>query len=132
MNRDLVHYIIVRKDMPMGVVAAQVAHVAAESAVLYTSFFHGSTVVVLEVDNQTQLLRANSKLIQAGLAPVCFYESSGPLGGQFTALGLVPCEREKVAELLKNYRLFNEVDKAVQEAYNSKLPETTDVPVTEA
>ena len=112
----LVHYIIVRRDLPLGTMAAMITHAAGESAALYTGnsdstfytgdddyyTFMGSVAVVLGVDNVAQLLKTSRKLSECNIPYVGVRESSPPYDGAYMALGLVPIERDKVAGLLKD------------------------------
>jgi peptidyl-tRNA hydrolase len=106
----LTHYIVVRKDLPVGVMAAMVTHAAGESASLYQDRydgrFRGATAVVLEVEDQDGLEKAVGKLFNAGVPYVTVYERGGPYDGQFMAIGVVPTERDKVAPVFENYRLI--------------------------
>jgi hypothetical protein len=105
----LTHYIVVRKDLPVGVMCAMVTHAAGESGALYQDRydgrFRGATAVVLEVEDQAGLEKVVGKLFNAGLPYVTVYERGGPYDGQFMAVGVVPIERDKVGPVFENYRL---------------------------
>lgn len=111
----LVHYIIVRRDLPLGTMAAMITHAAGESAARYRgnsdstfytgdddTTFMGSVAVVLGVDSVAQLLKTSHKLNAANIPYVGVEESSPPYDGAYMALGLVPIERDKVSNLLKD------------------------------
>lgn len=112
----IVHYVIVRRDLPLGVMAAMVTHAAGESAVLMDGFT-GSTAVVLAVDNELQLLRCYAKLEAARISLKLIQESDGEFAGQCMAIGVRPQERDYVFPILKNYKLLtNLLDKAEGQA----------------
>lgn len=98
------HYVIVRRDLPLGVLAAMVTHAAGESAAIYKLVagkeFWGCTAVVLEARNEAHLRKISLTLDDSDLLYVGVFESDGPYAGQMMALGLVPVEREKAAGLL--------------------------------
>ena len=118
----LTHYIIVRRDLPIGVMCAMVTHAAGESAALFENFqekfskdphelvFKGATAVVLEVKDEKALDKAQQLLWKHGIEHVLISENSGPFEGQFMAIGLVPVERWAVASLLEPYQLLKGVD----------------------
>lgn len=110
----LTHYIIVRKDIPLGVVAAMITHVAGESGALYQDSydgrFRGARAVVLAVENELDLYKAGAYLFKHEIQFVDMKEHGGPYDGQYMAIGLVPIESETVvgrgktvSEVLRHY-----------------------------
>lgn len=77
---------IVREDLPKGVLAAHVCHAAGESGPAPL----GSIAVVLGVPNETELRAVGARLKAAGVLHVAIHENAGPYAGQATALGIVP------------------------------------------
>lgn len=106
----LTHYIIVRRDLPLGVIAAMVCHAAGESAVLYQDpydgRFRGATAVVLEAKDERWLNDYAEYLRQHDIQNVEVHESGGPFNGQFMAIGIVPCDREKIAKRLEHLQVL--------------------------
>lgn len=94
----LTHYIIVRKDLPLGVLAAMVTHAAGESGALYQSEedgrFRGATAVVLQAENEPDLMKIEEYLHGLDLPYVVVIESGGIYDGETMAIGIVPCERD--------------------------------------
>lgn len=100
-----VHYVIVRRDMPVGVVAAMIVHAAGESATNVPGF-KGCTAVVLAVDNEAQLSSVLTKLRQEFILHIAVWENSPPYAGQLMAIGVVPGPREELGPVFQNYSLY--------------------------
>lgn len=82
----MTHYVIVREDLPKGVLAAHVCHAAGESGPAPP----GSIAVVLGVESEAQLIRIAGKLDARGVLYVLIRENAGPYDGQVTAIGIMP------------------------------------------
>jgi peptidyl-tRNA hydrolase len=78
--------VIVRDDLPKGVLAAHILHAAGESGPAPP----GSIAVALAVPNEAELLRRAAKLDARGVAYVLIRENAGPFDGQVTAIGIPP------------------------------------------
>lgn len=106
----LTHYVIVRRDLPIGILAAMVCHAAGESGAMYEHLhnerFRGATAVVLEVANENGLLKVIRRLNKHQILHIVVRESDPPYDGQWMAIGLVPVEREKVEHILREYQLL--------------------------
>jgi hypothetical protein len=76
-------YIVVRRDLPIGVLAAQVAHAAGS----YGKHPPEAHVVVLAVDGEPALRRAAERLQAAGVGHTPIHEPDEPWGGQMMAVG---------------------------------------------
>lgn len=117
----LTHYIIVRRDLPLGVMAAMVTHAAGESGALYQNpedgRFRGATAVVLEVKDERGLAKTRDLLVYEGIPHILIEESHGPYTGQWMAIGIVPCERVLVSELLKDYQTLKMLTKPTTKIY---------------
>jgi len=85
------HYVIVREDLPKGVLAAHVAHAAGESGPAPP----GSIAVVLGVPNESALIRVAGRLDARRIAYVLIRENAGPFDGQVTAIGIPPTNDRK-------------------------------------
>lgn len=114
----LTHYIIVRRDLPLGVCAAMITHAAGESGALYSNpedgRFRHATAVVLEVKNEEKLWAANRLLTDNQVQRIMVSEIGGPYDGQFMAIGLVPVEGR--LEMLKELQTLKVLDIPVQSA----------------
>lgn len=110
----LVHYIIVRRDLPLGVCAAMITHAAGESGALYADEydgrFRGATAVVLEAKSESHLKQMEEYFRSNHIRYVVVHESSGPYGGQLMAIGLVPGEREDLAPKLSSFQVLKKLD----------------------
>lgn len=103
----LTHYIIVRKDLPLGVLAAMVTHAAGESAVLYQNpedgRFRRARAVVLEAVNELALQDVSRRLEKLGIQRVEIVESGPIYSGELMAVGVVPTESQSVVEAMQHY-----------------------------
>jgi len=106
--RPLTHYVVVRSDLPLGFLAAQVVHAAGESSP--GNIPEGTHAVVLSVPNEDALWDVHSDLIQSGPIPpgvrsgtwngshTLIVEPDAPRGreatwgsdGELTAIGIAP------------------------------------------
>lgn len=103
----LVHYVIVRKDLPIGVLAAMTVHAAGESAASLGPGFAGATAVVLEAKDEAHLNEIYDYLWEAKFVDVVLvHEPDGPYHGQLMAIGVVPGERETLGPLMKKFTLL--------------------------
>jgi hypothetical protein len=103
----LTHYVFVRRDLPLGVLAAMVTHAAGESGALYCDAydgrFRGATAVVLEARNELHLDKIAENLRLMDIPCVEVWENSGPYAEQLMAIGVVPRERDA---RLNDYQLL--------------------------
>lgn len=97
------HYVIVRKDMPKGVQAAQIVHAAGESSP--GNLAEGTYAVVLEVPDESALRAVKARLGLAQVALVAIYEPDA-YNGALMALGLVPVRKEAVRRHLSSLPLL--------------------------
>lgn len=87
-ERPLYHYVIVRADLPKGVMVAQTIHAAGESAVVPVP--DGTYAVALEVPDEVSLLRLADRLDGADINYRLIVENDGPFAHQAMAIGIVP------------------------------------------
>lgn len=110
----LTHYIIVRRDLPLGVLAAMITHAAGESAAMYdrtcVSPFKGCRAVVLEVKTEADLLDVHERLINDCTDHRLVCEDSGPYAGQAMAIGLEPVDSDIVGEDLSDLQTLKKLD----------------------
>ena len=99
------HYIIVRNDLPLGLMAAQITHAAGESSPGNIS--KGTHAVVLGV-SPSDLERLAATRFQ-DVPHVSIVESDAPFSGQLMAIGLPPAPRWKWKRLVSDLPLLREV-----------------------
>ena len=128
----LTHYIIVRRDLPLGVVCAQVTHAAGESfgrwacgRSTYDVWQSGTTAVVLGVGTQRRLLNLEKKLKRHHVPHVAVREPDAPWNGQLMAIGLYPTHRELVSPILDKFATIQTLDAGVADRnmHGSSKPE---------
>jgi hypothetical protein len=96
------HYVIVRDDLPKGVLAAHVLHAAGESGPAPP----GSIAVALAVANEAELIRVAGRLDAHRIAYVLIREDAGPFDGQVTAIGIPPTtDRSAIRKATSDLRL---------------------------
>lgn len=99
-----------RRDLPRGVQAAQIAHAAGESSP--GNLPSGTHVVVLAARDEAALVALSARLQLAGAAHVRIIEPDAPYGagdgvnGQLMALGLVPGRKELLRRTLSQLPLL--------------------------
>jgi len=115
---SLTHYIIVRRDMPLGVVCAQVTHAAGESFArtclwdntVGSHNLPGTVAIVLGARDEKQLKYYERRLEKAGVDYTAIHENAGFAAGQMTAIGCWPTEdRAKVFKVLKKLNPISEL-----------------------
>ena len=77
---------VVREDLPKGVLAAHVLHAAGESGPAPS----GSIAVALGVPDEATLLIVAARLEAAGIQHVLIRENAGVFNDQATAIGVSP------------------------------------------
>lgn len=100
----LTHYIVVRSDLPIGVLAAQLVHAAGESS--SGDLKEGTHAVVLSVPSEMKLESVAARLDKAGLRFKRIVEPDMPWNGSLMALGIVPGSRQELRRHLSDLPLF--------------------------
>lgn len=103
---EIVHYIVVRRDLPVGVLAAQITHAAGESGALYADWI-GGAAVVLGVDSERELEKLRKYLREERIQHVVVREQSEPYNGQLMAIGLVPGDRSVLSPHMRELQLLS-------------------------
>ena len=89
-------------------------HAAGESGALYQDPYDGrfrhAIAVVLEAKNEKALYSVEQELRDHNIQYVAIFENDNEWGGQFMAIGLVPVERNKVADVLSEYQTLKMLD----------------------
>lgn len=98
---------IVRSDLPLGFLAAQVVHAAGESAAPLGKLDPGTNAVVLAVPDESTLAALGARLAAAGVWHAAIYEPDAPWLGALTAIGLAPqADRAALRPLLSSLPLL--------------------------
>lgn len=93
---------IVREDLPKGILAAHVAHAAGESGPAPP----GTIAVVLGVPHEAELLAIARRFATREIEHVLIRENAGPFDGQATAIGVRPThDRKRVGKVVSSLRL---------------------------
>ena len=93
-----------RRDLPLGVISANLVHAAGESSP--GNLAEGTYAVVLQVPGEPELLALAERLERAGLRPVRVVESDPPYAGQLMALGVPPARKEILRRHLSSLPLL--------------------------
>ena len=102
----LVHYVVVRKDLPLGDQLAQSVHAAGESSDPKPE--PGTTAVVLHALDEQHLLIIRDRLIRSGLKHHCVTEcpDDEDYPSQLMSIGLAPTtDRAAVRKVLSSLPL---------------------------
>jgi len=105
------HYVIVRSDLPLGVLAAQLVHAAGESSP--GNLEEGTYAIVLAVPDEQALGHLAVRLLRAGIAFRAIREPDLPYNNALMALGLVPQRKSVLRPFLSSLPLYR----------GSKVPE---------
>lgn len=99
---------MIRADLPRGPLAAQLAHAAGESAILFgRALPEGTRAVILAAADEAALLRVAARLRDRSIRHVLIHEPDAPFLGAATAIGLAPVsERREVRRALSNLPLL--------------------------
>jgi len=101
----LTHFCIVRSDLPLGVIAAQLVHAAGESAP--GGLPSGTHAVVLGADDEAALQEIEERLFQFNVPFHGVREPDSPWDGALMAIGVVPMVPTKqLRRVTKKLRLL--------------------------
>ena len=96
---------LVRKDMSLGQIAAQLVHAAGETATPLP--VTGTHAVVLSLKNEEQLFLVAEKLSSRRIPYKVIYEPDSPFNGEATAIGLYPTkDRKQIRRALSRLSLL--------------------------
>lgn len=116
-NKELIHYVIVRRDLPFGTTLAMVGHAAADSAEKWArSWFRYKrghdpiTLVVLGVPNKESLIKARFHLFKNDVRHVPVRDAYPSGHYQLLALGAEPGPREDLSSVFARYELYKEFE----------------------
>ncbi len=91
---------IVRRDLPLGVMAAQIVHAAGESSP--GNLASGTFAIALERPNEAALAAEADRLEQRGVQVVRINEPSPPWNGALMALGIAPGRKDALRRHLSS------------------------------
>lgn len=97
------HYVVVRPDLPLGVLAAQVTHAAGESSP--GGLRAGTYAVVLQASPE-DLEELRGRLEAESVPHRAIIENDEPYRGQLMAVGLEPRPRSEVKKYVRSLRLL--------------------------
>lgn len=119
----LTHYVVVRRDLQVGVLLAMVAHAAGES--FYKLASHTWTTpwgsaptivqpdetiaVVLGARNEGRLVKLEAALMAAAITHAAIRETEGPCAGQLMAIGLMPGPKEALSPFVNDFHMLREL-----------------------
>lgn len=96
----LTHYVIVRRDLPIGLMVAQVVHAAGESS---NKMPEGAHAVVLGVDSERELRDVSKKLTEFSVRHSRIVDEDH----QLTAIGCEPLrDRTQIRRVVSSVPLF--------------------------
>lgn len=84
------HYAVVRADLPIGTIAAQLVHAAGESS--FDNLPAGTFAIVLAVPDIKGLVAVKRDLDEAGIPHKLICEPDAPHNGAPMAIGLTPTQ----------------------------------------
>lgn len=85
-SQPLTHYVIVRRDLPLGLVVANTVHAAGESA----GVPKGTFAVALATADQEELERVRDRLSALQVPYATILETQGEHAGELMAIGIEP------------------------------------------
>ncbi len=100
----LMHYCIVRADLPLGVLAAMLIHAAGESSPGSLPF--GTHAVALAAEDEAHLSKIERRLAFSRIDHVAIREPSAPYHGALMAIGLPPLPKHHQPGPLKRLPLL--------------------------
>jgi hypothetical protein len=98
------HYVVIRRNLPLGILAANILHAGGESSP--GDLPDGTNAVVLAVPDESALKAVAARLKLAGVRHVLVFEPDAPYNGELMAIGLVPGPREVIRRLLSSLPLL--------------------------
>lgn len=99
---------MIRRDLPLGVIAAQLIHAAGESSP--GNLPTGTRAVALAVDDESSLERIEARLIQKEIPHIAIREPDLPWNGAIMAIGLHPViDRKPIRKVLGRLPLLKEI-----------------------
>lgn len=98
---------LVRRDLPLGTLAAQLVHAAGESSPGHLP--DGTHAVVLGVKDEAELAAIEARLLGAGVSLRSIRENDGTYAGALMSLGLTPAPKSTLKRFVSSIPLLREV-----------------------
>jgi len=103
--RQLTHYCLIREDLPVGAIGAQLVHAAGESSP--GDLPDGTVAVVLAARGVAHLEHLERKLVRLEIPHRAIREPDAPYNGELMAIGIRPVDdRELVKPVTSGLRLL--------------------------
>lgn len=103
-RETLYHYVVIRRDLPFGILSANLVHAAGESSP--GGLPEGTHAIVLAVPDEAALKAVAARLDLARVGFVRIVEVDTPYEGSLMALGLVPRPQKEVRRHLSSLPLL--------------------------
>lgn len=104
-TRQLTHYCLVREDLPVGAIGAQLVHAAGHSSP--GELPDGTIAVVLAAKGVGHLEHLERKLVRLEIPHQSIREPDAPWNGELMAIGITPVDdRELVKPVTSGLRLL--------------------------
>lgn len=102
----ITHYVIVRRDLPLGVLGAMLIHAAGESSP--GDLGEATFAIALAVADEAALIRLFLRLSAQGVEITPVHEPDAPYNGQLMAIGVRPMLRSRVSRFLSDVPLLKD------------------------
>lgn len=102
--KPLYHYVVVRRDLPLGVTVAQTIHAAGESSP--GNLPANTHAVALSAKDEAELLALEERLKAAGVKHFAIREPDAPWNGALMAIGFPPQDRAALRGFLSSLPLL--------------------------
>jgi len=101
---DIAHYCIIRRDLPLGTISAQLVHAAGES--IPGNLPSCTIAIVLAAKNEQHLLDIEQRLIKKGIPHKSIREPDPPWHNSIMAIGVYPDSKKKLRKHFSNLPLL--------------------------
>ena len=110
MNETPYTYTFIRKDIPLVQQSVQIGHAALEAGFKFEKPKETSYLIVLEVEDQTELRNAAHVLCERDIDFHMFYEPDNQMG--FSAICTRPIYENRERNIFKRWKLYNPTSEA--------------------
>lgn len=102
LNSHLHHYCLIREDLPLGTIGAQLIHAGARSA----NGLHDDTThsVCLAAQNERHLCEIEYRLIEAGIHHISIREPDEPWRNALMAIGIPPQPQKNLRKIFRDLK----------------------------
>ena len=102
----MIHYVVTRRDLPLGVLGAMLIHAAGESSP--GNLTEGTYAIALAVPDEAALIKLLLRLQRQGLHVTPIHEPDSPFNGQLMSIGIRPAPRSEIARYLSDVPLLKD------------------------